>query len=120
MVARNIFDWVEGSLRWLGRKTNLSYEAANIVVYYLVIPLSWICLLDAILHTHWLKVIAVAALGVFLFRVKSFEAFSSRLFDRSVDFLLFFGRFGLNYMVASVVICVVLPLLVYAALLALL
>lgn len=34
-------------------------------------------------------------------------------FDKSVDFLLWFKKIGWNYVVSSVIICVVIPVLIY-------
>jgi len=44
--------------------------------------------------------------------IPDFEQFSSTLFDVSVDFLNWFDIIGLNYVQASVVICVLAPLLI--------
>ena len=37
-------------------------------------------------------------------------------FDKSVDFLLWFKKIGWNYVVSSVIICVVVPALIYVEL----
>jgi hypothetical protein len=38
------------------------------------------------------------------------------VFDKSVDFLLWFKKIGWNYVVSSVIICVVVPALIYVEL----
>ncbi len=113
---QKIFSLVEGWLQWMGRKTSLSYRAANIVVYSILIPFSYAWMLDVILHTRTLRISFVIATSLAFLRMKNFESFSEKLFDQSVRFLFFFRRFGLSYVAASVIICVFLPLLIYIAL----
>ena len=50
---------------------------------------------------------------VALFIINDFSSFSDDLFDRSVDFLNWFEIIGWNYIQASVIICVFLPVLIY-------
>lgn len=59
------------------------------------------------------------SLGWIIFIWKDKMKFSDRCdwaFDKSVDFLLWFKRIGWNYIVSSVIICVVVPILIYAEL----
>jgi hypothetical protein len=46
-----------------------------------------------------------------LFFVPDFEKFATMLFYKSVDFLNWFQALGLDYVQASVVICVIAPLI---------
>ena len=101
----------------MGRKTSLSYRAANIVVYFILIPFSYAWMLDVILRTRALRISFVIATSLAFLWIKNFESFAEKLFDQSVQFLFFFRRFGLSYVAASVIICVFLPLLIYIALL---
>ena len=101
----------------MGRKTSLSYRAANIVVYFILIPFSYAWMLDVIFHTRALRISFVIATSLAFLWIKNFESFAEKLFDQSVQFLFFFRRFGLSYVAASVIICVFLPLLIYIALL---
>jgi hypothetical protein len=55
---------------------------------------------------------AVLAVTFFVL-IPDFSDFSDRLFELSVDFLLWFSVIGWNYIVASVIICVVIPLFVF-------
>lgn len=48
-VVRLIFASVASSLLWIGRKTGLTYNEVNILVYYLLIPLSWTIMLDCLI-----------------------------------------------------------------------
>ena len=51
-----------------------------------------------------------------MFAIPDFNGFSERLFASSVAFLMLFGRIGLDYTAASVVVCVIVPGLVFAGL----
>jgi hypothetical protein len=111
-----LFNLVADGLRWIASVTGLTYNEINIVAYYIVLPFVYVALVDRILRRHILKAGYVLFWAVLLCVIRDFRVFSDWLFQRSVDFLLLFGRFGLNYVAASVVVCVVLPVLVFAGL----
>jgi hypothetical protein len=52
----------------------------------------------------------------FLFYCKDFGVFADELFEKSVQFLQAFPVLGSNYILSSVVICVVVPFIIYAVL----
>lgn len=97
----------------LSALTGLSYNEVNIIVYYMMIPFVYIFLADKILKTHLLKIAFGLAMVSCLFAIKDFSKFSDWLFAESVDFLLGFRRIGWNYIVASVMVCVVFPAAVF-------
>ena len=105
-----VFSIVYRFLLWLSALTGLSYEAVNIVVYYYFIPALFCVLIDKVTKKHYFKVGFVIAVILSLIIIEDFEAFSQDLFDRSVDFLLLFNAVGLDYVQASVVICVAVPI----------
>jgi len=111
-----VFQIVAGSLNWIASATGFTYNEINIIAYFIILPFVYVALIDRILKRHFLKVAYIVAWVVLILFIKDFRAFSDVLFKYSVDFLLLFGRVGLNYVAASVVICVVLPGLVFAAL----
>lgn len=45
-MIKGIFAAVAQSLLWIGNKFGLTYNEVNILVYYLLIPLSWCILFD--------------------------------------------------------------------------
>jgi hypothetical protein len=96
--------------------TGFTYNEINIIVYYILLPFVYVALVDRLFKKHSLKIAYVLGWGVLILLLKDFRAFSDALFKYSVDFLLLFGPLGLNYTAASVVICVVLPALVFALL----
>jgi len=94
---------------WIASVTGFSYSEINIIAYCNILPFIYAALIDRILHKHILKIVYVLAwIGILCF-VRDFAAFSKSLFASSVDFLLNFSPVGLDYVSASVVICVILP-----------
>jgi hypothetical protein len=111
-----VFRIVADSLNWIAAVTGFTYNEINIIAYYMIVPFIYVALFDRILKKHFLKIVYVIAWAAVIVFIPDFRAFSDALFKSSVDFLLLFGHVGLNYVAASVVICVVLPALVFAAL----
>lgn len=111
-----VFDFVALLLYRMAKATGMSYKAVNILVYYYAIPLSWLVLIDIALDVYYCTVAGVLLIGLSFVWLRDFEKFSQVLFDRSELFLRWFKRLGTNYVAASVLICVALPLLIYALL----
>jgi hypothetical protein len=114
---KSIFIVVAQTLNSIAVVTGLTYNEINIIAYYMLLPFVYVALIDRIIHKHILKALYVAAWVLVLCVVRDFRAFSDALFDASVKFLLLFSRVGLDYVAASVVICVLVPLAVLAGLL---
>ena len=112
-----VFYVVAHTLNWVAFMTGFTYNEINIIAYYIILPFVYAALIDRILRKHILKIIYVVAWAGALCLIKDFGAFSNSLFNASVDFLLMFSHVGLNYVSASVVICVILPGIVFLALL---
>ena len=113
----SIFKIVAGILLYIEKKTRLTYNEINIIVYYFLIPLSWLVLLDIILGVHYLKIAFVVYCLGFMVGCRNFKNYSNWLFTKSVTFLNYFNKYGSNYIKSSVWICVWLPLVVYIILL---
>lgn len=110
-MIKRIFEAVA---RWLQRTaslTHISYEEANIILYYIIAPLIYAALIDSLTGRNWVKIgYAVAFLvGFLLIGRGSFRAFSDKLFIASVRLLDGWNRMGLDYVKASVVFCVIIP-----------
>lgn len=104
-----IFFIVYKALVMLSEWTGLSYNEINIVVYYILTPFVFFALIDKIIKKPittigWLLVLIVSA-----FFIDDFGTFSDELFAGSVVFLKWFSIIGINYVAASVIICVILP-----------
>lgn len=117
LPIQKIFNIVAQSLLWIGDKTGLTYNEVNILLYYLIIPLSWTIMFDC-----WIKkpfttgALAFTWLGIFIATRHTFREWCDWAFQDSVDFLNWFNRWGGNYVLNSVIICVVVPLVIYGIL----
>jgi len=109
-----IFALVAGAEHIIAKLTGSTYNEVNIVVYYLIIPLSWTVMVDYITMMPFLTPMYIIAWIVFLWKDPiRFRNRCDWAFMKSVDFLLWFKKIGWNYIVSSVIICVVVPVLVY-------
>jgi len=111
-----IFKIVERALRTIGRKTGFTYNEINIIVYFFLIPFSWLILLDVIFEFNYLKMAFVLFTLGFMVGCRNFRKYSDWLFYKSASFLDYFNRFGSNYKATSVWLCVSLPILIYGVL----
>ena len=114
-----VFYVVAKSLNWIASATGFTYNEINVIAYYILLPFVYVVLIDRLIHKHVLKICYVLAWLSVLCFVGNFTEFSDLMFKSSVDFLLLFSAVGLNYVAASVVICVILPALVFVVLLVL-
>ena len=116
-VMLPVFALVAGVEHIIAKLTGSTYNEVNIVVYYLLIPLSWAIMIDYLTKLPFLSPMFVLAWMVFLWKdPMKFRDRSDWAFMKSVDFLLWFKKVGWNYIVSSVIICVVIPILVYVEL----
>ena len=112
-----IFAVVAGAELLIAKLTGTTYNEVNIVVYYLLIPLSWTVMIDYLMKLPLLTPLFILAWIIFLWKdPMKFRDRCDWAFEKSVDFLLWFKRIGWNYVVSSVIICVVIPILVYCLL----
>lgn len=109
----SVFDVVYRFLVFISEITHLTYHEINIIVYYIIAPFIYLFLLDKIFRFHYLKIIFSIFVILFLLFVPDFAKFSHQAFISSQHFLQSFGFIGLDYVGASVVICVVLPFIVF-------
>jgi len=113
-VMLPIFAVVAGVEHVIAKLTGSTYNEVNIIVYYLLIPLSWTVMIDYLTKLPFLSPMFVLAWIVFLLKdPMKFRDRSDWAFMKSVDFLLWFKKIGWNYVVSSIIICVVIPVLVY-------
>lgn len=117
-MVTKCFKIVAKALMWIASKAGTTYNEVNIIVYYLLIPLSWMAMVDYIVGMPLLSLLFILGWGVFLWLdPMGFRERCDWAFKKSVDFLLLFRSIGWNYVVSSVIICVGLPILVYMGLL---
>lgn len=120
-LVSTIFRKVADALYKSASAIGISYNEINIIVYYLLIPLTWTIMLDFYIGTP----ITTYALIFIWFGIKigtwsRFKEWCDWIFIRSVAFLNFFNRWGGNYVFNSVIICVLVPILIYVGLVLLL
>lgn len=114
VVMLPIFAVVAGMEHVIAKLTGATYNEVNIIVYYLLIPLSWAVMIDYITKMPFLSIMYVIAWVVFLWKdPMKFRDRCNWVFIKSVDFLLWFKKIGWNYVVSSVIICVIIPILIY-------
>jgi len=98
----------------IAKKLNLTYNEVNIIVYYLIIPLTWTILADCIIKIPVTTPLLIAIwLMILIKEHKHFKSWCDEMFEASVRFLLWFQRIGWNYEVSSVIICVIIPIIIY-------
>lgn len=93
----------------LGKTFHLSYNAVNIIVWYMLLPFFWAAILDYKLHQIlfapvWLLICG----GIIYLQRKKFNNFCDLLFKLSQIFIASFG----DYYKWSVIICLVVPILI--------
>ena len=116
-IVSSIFRQVAMALYNGATAIGITYNEINIIVYYLLIPLSWTIMFDC-----WSGSPTTSFALIFIwFGIKigtwgRFREWSDWAFMRSVDFLNYFNRFGGNYVLNSVVICVLVPIIIYVGL----
>ena len=112
-----VFGAVALTLKVMAKAMHMTYNEINIIVYYLIIPLSWCVMIDYIIGLPITTPIWIL-LWIYIIwsKRKFFKDWCDAAFKLSVDFLLKFKRIGWNYWKASVIICVVVPLIIYAVL----
>ena len=114
-----VFGIVAISLDVCAKVFHVTYNTVNVVVYYFLIPLSWAILLDRCLSLPYTTTVLCIGvwIGITLVTLGRFQRWCDYVFDKSVEFLLWFERVGWNYCLSSVIICVIVPIAVYAVLL---
>ena len=107
-----IFIIVRDSLQFFANLSGLSYTGINIIVYYFIIPFVFIFFIDKIFNMDYLKISYGIGLVLSILLINDFEKFSIWLFKKSASFLNSFSFLGWDYTLASVIICVFIPILV--------
>lgn len=116
-MIKTIFSIVAMTLYGIARATHLTYNQINVILYYLLIPLSWTIMLDCWIDLPVTTAVLLCVwLGIFIATRKFFREWCDWVFKDSVDFLNYFNRWGGNYVLNSVIICVIIPIFIYIGL----
>lgn len=117
LIMVPIFGVVAGVEHVIAKLTGATYNEVNIIIYFILIPLSWASMIDYITRLPLLSPMCLIAWTIFFWKDQmTFKDRCDWAFDKSVEFLLWFKRIGWNYVVSSVIICVVVPLFIYVEL----
>lgn len=120
-MVNSIFVKVAMALYNGAQRLGITYNEINILVYYLLIPLTWTIMVDLLLGAPITTVaLLLVWVGIKIGTMGRFTEWCDWAFMRSVDFLNFFNRWGGNYVLNSVVVCVAVPVLIYIALIVML
>jgi len=110
------FFWlVAKALLAMGNATGFTYNEINIIVFYGIIPLIYAIMIDKILR-RWVVTPLYSLIIIGVVILTDFGAFCDWFFGVNANFLSAFGLMGIDYIVASVVICIIIPLIVGLAL----
>lgn len=116
----NTIFWITANLlNEIAKWTGMTYNEINIIVYYLIIPLTWTVMLDLIIGFPIFTALLILVWSYIFVKTgtkRVFRIWCDLAFRDSVDFLLWFKRIGWNYVVSSVIICVAVPIIIYGLL----
>ena len=116
-MIRLIFSIVAQGLVKLAKLFCITYNEINVIVYYFLIPLSWTIMFDYWIEKPLTTILFLCIwIGIVIATHKFFKEWCNWVFEDSVKFLNYFNKFGGNYILNSVIICVVIPLLIYGIL----
>ena len=107
---RFLFSFVAKTLHATAAKLNLTYEEVNVLAYYFLLPWIYALVIDSQWGIHGCKAVAALMTLLLLFPLSRFRSKSARLFQQSARFLDSLKVVGMDYVVASVVVCVFIPL----------
>jgi hypothetical protein len=115
-MIRSIFELVANVLYNGARMLGITYNELNIIVYIILIPLVWAYMIDKAYKFHRIKLAYLLFLLLILGMGGTFETNCDRLFTICQRFLCLFYPIGINYTEASVIFCVIAPILIHIAL----
>jgi len=117
LLILGIFGMTAAILHLTGKQLRMTYNEVNIIVYYLLIPLSWCIILDLIIKLPIFTPLWLILWGYIFGSKRNFWGqWCDTAFQLSVEFLLKFQTIGWNYWKSSVIICVVVPIINYIVL----
>ena len=112
-----LFELVRDALLGAGEATGFTYREVNVALYFGLIPLLHAALIDKIRGQHVCKGALAVALGVAWVAIDDREVACDAIFAAATGLLSSFGGSWEAYVAASLVFCVLLPLLGLAGLL---
>ncbi|MEM8522301.1 hypothetical protein [Flavobacterium sp. PL12] len=111
-LFHQIFMIIMGSLMAIAAVFGTTYNVVNILVYYILMPSSWIYLISK-KTSIWINILSIIAIIAFAL-LPDLRKNCDYFFKKSVDFLNWSATvFNSNYIDMSVYICVVAVAIVY-------
>lgn len=111
---KDIFNFTYECLLYLSKISGFTYKEINIIIWFIILPLSWTLMIDKIKGKNiycFSCFYAIIIMTVLL--ISDFSNLSKTLFNKSADMLRSLHVVGANYTVSSVVICLFIPLIFY-------
>lgn len=107
--------YVLGGFTGLATMLGLSYKLVFVLLYLLLLPLTWLFSLDRKTDFHWFKIgyLAIFA-ALFLVIKKNPAGFAEAIFDKCEAFLHGIANIGIPYFFASVFFCIVFPIAMFS------
>ena len=113
---KKIFKLTMDSLSFLAKKIGISYVGINVIIWFYIIPLTWAIMGDIILKEYILIYIFSIYFTISLIIYWIIGPYSAFLFLKAVQFLDFFSKFKINYVMSSVIFCLIVPVIIYTIL----
>jgi hypothetical protein len=115
-----IFKLTMDYLTSLSKMLGISYVDINVIIWFYIIPLTWAIMGDVIInHLFFIGIYGFyVIISIILYVTRG--SYSYWLFYKAVQFLDYFNKFKINYIVASVIFCVLIPAMVYTILITML
>lgn len=111
---KDIFNFTYECLQYLSKISGFTYKEINIIIWFIILPLSWTLMIDKIKGKNIYYFSCFYAMIIMTVLVISdFSDLSKTLFNKSADMLRSLHVVGANYTVSSVVICLSIPLIIY-------
>ena len=97
-------------------RLKISYKEINIILYYIIIPFTWFIMLSFILNSYLPTIIPATGYLILFLGIKDWSQFCNWLFDKSVLILQFPFNTKKWYVINSVILCVIIPIIIYSIL----
>ena len=110
-MIKETFSAVAYGLIKMANFLGISYNEANILVYFVVIPMIWAWMIDKAYRTHVVKASYAILVMTMVLISGDVSKLCDTLFMVCVYFLYLFKPIGIGYMTSSVIFCVVLPVI---------
>jgi hypothetical protein len=109
-MMQTTFELVASALYNGARFLGITYNELNIIVYILFIPMVWAYMIDKAYKFHRFKMAYLFMVLIF-FAGGTFENNCDAVFLLCQIFLCLFYPIGIDYTVASVIFCVIVPVI---------